>query len=194
MKCIWHYSELHEPANILVSHLFTNDKKGFIDLVYDRSSYTLSVYVTYHVEQEILCSCRGSCDKPLAKTRIKHYLINCRPQDDFFRHRILLIFQGLTLLNLQSEHAEPVKLEFKGDYVTVWEIRLAFLVVKKPFVRCDEATKVKKVTESTGRLQEAAPRTSSDPNITPTLHTLHSLNIYLKRQPFDVVQDSFHLK
>lgn len=105
-----------------------------------------------------------------------------------------MIFQGLTLLNVQSEHAEPVKLEFKGDYVTVWEIRLAFLVVKKPFVRCDEATKVKKVTESTGRLQEAAPRTSSNPNITPTLHTLHSLNIYLKRQPFDVVRDSFHLK
>lgn len=44
MKCIWHYSELHEP--------------GLIDLVNDRSklAYTLSVYVTYQVEQEILCS------------------------------------------------------------------------------------------------------------------------------------------
>lgn len=62
---------------------------------------------------------------------------------------------------------------------------------RNPFIRCDSATKVKKVTESTGGRPVDKFRPQYHPYTTPSLH---SLDIYLKRQPFDVVRDSFHLK
>lgn len=60
MKCICHYSEFHEPLNILVSYLFTNDKKDLIDLVNDRSKlHTFSLRnlsKKYYVLEEVLAT------------------------------------------------------------------------------------------------------------------------------------------